>query len=248
MRKTPVVRKTLREQVYDALRAEIISGDVFPGESLTLKRLADQFGVSIVPVREALFQLSAEGVVFQRSNKDYRVGTLTPDEFKETYRIRNLIEPYIAERSFIRRPERAGTELGSILDCMRESVNNPREYIRCNQMFHFTLYSYGNMPVLMSLVSGLWARIGPYLSIHMELLGGLAASYEVHAQILRTFIGGEYCEFIKNLRCDLHEAYVALSPLVKQLDMNGAADSREEIARRVEARKDQRLAAATQIV
>ena len=231
-----VSRKTLREQVYEALRAEIISGDIFPGQSLTLKGLSEQFDVSIVPVREALFQLTAEGVVVQRSNRDYRVGTLTPREFKETYRIRNLIEPFIAERSFIARPEQARTQLIDILDCMKESLDNPKEYIRCNQLFHFTLYSYGNMPVLMNIISGLWARVGPYLSIHIELLEDLAASHEFHEMILRSFIAGEYNAFIDHLRCDLYESYTALSPLVKLLDIEAGVNSREEIVSRVRQR------------
>lgn len=229
MESKAVSRKTLREHVYEALRAEIISGDIFPGQSLTLKSLSEQFGVSIVPVREALFQLSSEGVVVQRSNRDYRVATLSPREFAETYRIRNLIEPYVAERAFLFRPKEAPSHLKAILNCMRESLGNPKEYIRCNQQFHFTLYSYGKMPVLMGIISGLWARIGPYLSIHIELLEDLAVSHEFHEMMLSSFVTGDFETFVHQLRCDIHESYRALSPLVKRLDAEGGVTTREAI-------------------
>ncbi len=232
MESKAVSRKTLREHVYEALRAEIISGDIFPGQSLTLKSLSTQFGVSIVPVREALFQLSSEGVVVQRSNRDYRVATLSPEEFTETYRIRNLIEPYLAERAFRFRPEEAHTHLKAILNCMRESLGNPKEYIRCNQQFHFALYSYGKMPVLMGIIRGLWARIGPYLSIHIELLEDLTVSHHFHETMLRSFVTGDFDTFNRQLRCDIHESYRALSPLVKELDAEGGVTTREAIVAR----------------
>lgn len=245
MERQTISRRTLREQVYEQLRTEIISGDLFPGEVLTLRGLSEQFDVSVVPVREALFQLSADGIVVQRTNKDYRVATLTPSEFDEIYSIRNLIEPWIAEQAFLAQPQEAKGQLEEILWCMERSENEPKEYIRCNQLFHFALYSYAEMPVLMNIISGLWARIGPYLSIHMELLvQDLDSSYWYHEMMLRSFLGGERDEFIRHLKLDIRDAYEALAPLVDVLHIdrgtNRGTNRRELIASRVLERQGKR--------
>jgi DNA-binding GntR family transcriptional regulator len=70
MRFAKVSTKTLRQQVYDQLRGKIISAGVLPGETLRLRGLADEFGVSLMPVREALWQLKSEKIVLIESKKD----------------------------------------------------------------------------------------------------------------------------------------------------------------------------------
>lgn len=224
-----ISKKTLRQRVYENLRADIISGDIFPGQNLTLRELSEKYEVSIVPVREALFQLAAEKVIVQRNNRDYRVNTLTPDEFEEIYRIRNHIEIFIARQAFDAHPSKAGAELGVILHAMAESLEEPREFIRLNQQFHFTLYGYGGMPILMDMIGGLWSRIGPYLSIHIELLEDLTVSYEFHTNITNSYLGGTKKNFIAHLQKDLDNSYNALGKLVKKMHVAEDTNFREHI-------------------
>ena len=67
-----IEKKTLRQTVYDQLRESIIAAELLPGEPITLRQLAEKFEVSQMPIREALWQLEAEGVVVINQNKSIR--------------------------------------------------------------------------------------------------------------------------------------------------------------------------------
>ena len=92
MKLTKIPTATLREHVYDQLRRKIISAEILPGEVVTLQGLADQLGVSLMPIREALWQLQTEQVIVIESNKRIHVNTLTPREMEEILRIRLVLE------------------------------------------------------------------------------------------------------------------------------------------------------------
>jgi DNA-binding GntR family transcriptional regulator len=158
--------KTLRERVYDQLRSRIISGDIFPGQSVTLRALAKEFGVSVVPVREALFQLESENIIVIENNRSIRVNVLTAKEIEEAYRIRLMLEPWAAERSCELRPDNAVTRARRILEEMKASIGNPKKYMLKNSQFHFEIYCYADSPLLLQIIDGIWARIGPYLTLH----------------------------------------------------------------------------------
>ena len=91
--------KTLRQEVYDQLRDKIISAEILPGEAVSLRGLAEKFGVSLMPVREALWQLESERIIVIESNKRIRVNTLTAKEMEEALRLRLLLESTAAETS-----------------------------------------------------------------------------------------------------------------------------------------------------
>ena len=99
--------KTLRQEVYDQLRDKIISAEILPGEAVSLRGLAEKFGVSLMPVREALWQLESERIIVIESNKRIRVNSLTAKEMEEALRLRLLLESTAAERACDLRPEEA---------------------------------------------------------------------------------------------------------------------------------------------
>src|SRR5512136_289503 len=98
--------KTLRQEVYDQLRDKIISAEILPGESISLRDLAGKFGVSLMPVREALWQLESEKIIVIESNKRILVNSLTAKEMEEALRLRVMLETLAAERSCDLMPER----------------------------------------------------------------------------------------------------------------------------------------------
>ena len=65
---------TLRKHVYELLREAIINGKVLPGQSISLQSLSSQFGVSLQPIREALWQLESEEIILLESNRPVRDG------------------------------------------------------------------------------------------------------------------------------------------------------------------------------
>ena len=68
-----VTRSTLRQQIADALRDEVLAGRLQPGQEFTVKEIAEQYGVSATPVREALVDLSAQGLLDADQHRGFRV-------------------------------------------------------------------------------------------------------------------------------------------------------------------------------
>lgn len=87
-----VMTRSLREQVYDFLRAEMAKGGLQPGEFLDLNELADQLGVSRTPLREALLNLEAQGFVTVLPRRGFRLNELTLDDIRHFYEIIGALE------------------------------------------------------------------------------------------------------------------------------------------------------------
>src|SRR4030065_66583 len=114
--------KTMRQKVYDQLRDKIIQAEILPGESISLRDLADKFGVSLMPVREALWQLESEKIIVIESNKRIRVNSLTGKEMEEALRLRILLESMAAEMACDLRPEDEIPGLKRLIERMEAST------------------------------------------------------------------------------------------------------------------------------
>jgi DNA-binding GntR family transcriptional regulator len=86
-------RTSLREQVTDALRAAVVTGEMKPGQIYSAPTLAEGFGVSATPVREAMLDLAKQGLVEVVPNKGFQVSSITDAELDQITEIRLLLEP-----------------------------------------------------------------------------------------------------------------------------------------------------------
>lgn len=86
-----VIRSTLRQQIADALRDEILGGRLEPGQEFTVKEIADQYGVSATPVREALVNLAAQGLLDADQHRGYRVHEHTLADYRGMLEARSLV-------------------------------------------------------------------------------------------------------------------------------------------------------------
>ncbi|MCB5170345.1 GntR family transcriptional regulator [Streptomyces bambusae] len=93
-----VTRNTLRQQIADALRDEVLAGRLPPGTEFTVKQIADQYGVSATPVREALVDLSAQGLLDSVQHRGFRVRVFSVDDFRGMVEARSLIVDGIFRR------------------------------------------------------------------------------------------------------------------------------------------------------
>lgn len=118
MATTPV----LREQVCDALRRRIVSGEIPPGGSLGEERLALDLAVSRTPLREAIRQLVEEGFVDQQPRRGARVVELTADLVREVYQVREALEGIAAREAAGRMDEGLIAELRSRLEELRPRI------------------------------------------------------------------------------------------------------------------------------
>ena len=179
--------KTLRQKVYDRLRHEIITGEILPGQSIKLRDIAGQFGVSLMPVREALWQLESEKIIVIESNRSIHVNELTTRGIQEAIEIRVMLETLAAQRACELRPDSAVPRVKSILRDMQSSLDKPKRYMMKNNQFHFAIYSYSNSAMLLQMIDWLWARVGPYVFIHATKVGDLSPTMKCHEDIFEAF-------------------------------------------------------------
>lgn len=86
-----VLRSTLRQQIADALRDEVLAGRLEPGRRFTVKEIADQYGVSATPVREALLDLAAQGLLDVEQHRGFQVHAFTVEDYRAMVEARTLI-------------------------------------------------------------------------------------------------------------------------------------------------------------
>jgi DNA-binding GntR family transcriptional regulator len=147
----------LRASVYEELRRRFVTGKMMPGSSLSTRGVAQELGVSQMPVREALSRLAAEGAVEIRSKRRIVVPLMTADRFKDLLRCRELLEPDAARLKRLRAVDDA---LGVAL-----KTGDVTGYMEGNFDFHFTIYRAQPRRTMTQLIETLWLQFGPYMRV-----------------------------------------------------------------------------------
>ena len=155
----------LHASVYEELRRRLITGKITPGVSLSTRGLAQELGVSQMPVRDALSRLAAEGAVVIRSKRRIEVAPMTQDRFADLLACRLLLEPEAAAAALpyvdgqaIRRLRRIDGELDRAIE-----DGDVIAYMECNFAFHFGLYRANGRETLNRLIEALWLQFGPFM-------------------------------------------------------------------------------------
>jgi DNA-binding GntR family transcriptional regulator len=176
-------RMTTADHVAHALRGAIQSGDLADGAELSQVGLAQHFGVSRVPVREALRALEAEGWIKAPTNQRAFVQPLTTAEIEEIFRLRILIEPDVLRRSGRNMTPGYIIELIGRCDLM-ESFTDHGQWLEANREFHAALLSPSAADFSLRLLSSLSAQVERYMRMqHTKSDRHLQAGRE-HRQIV----------------------------------------------------------------
>src|SRR5579872_1395152 len=137
---------TVRESVSDKLREMILTGEFLPGTPLRQDEIAERFGVSHIPVREAFRQLETEGMVTIRPRRGAVVNTLSTEELAEIVKLRQNLECEILSQAIPRMtPERIARAL-AILDKITTDPTRSL-YSGMNWEFHAELYKAADAPL-----------------------------------------------------------------------------------------------------
>lgn len=157
----------LHNTVYDELRWRMVTGRITPGATLSTRSLAQELGVSQMPVREALSRLAAERAIEIRSKRRITVPAMTPARFDDLLRCRLLLEPEAARQAldFIDRPRlRLLREIDARIDRALVS-GDVNAYMEGNFDFHFQLYRAQQLNTLNQLIETLWLQFGPHMRV-----------------------------------------------------------------------------------
>jgi DNA-binding GntR family transcriptional regulator len=214
MKLDPIPTKTFRQLVYDQLKKKIISAEIQPGQVMTLQGLAEQLGVSLMPIREALRQLETEQAIIVESNKRVYVNTLTAPEMEEILRIRLVLESMAAEAACELRPDSSLPKIKALLDTMEANVADPKKHMIANSQFHLGIYAYAESPFLLRIIEMIWSRIGPYLVISSKEEGNLDA-LRWHQGMFEAFAGKDKKRMSECLHGDLSGAARIIIPSLK---------------------------------
>ena len=171
---------TLRELVQAQVVRDIIGGVFAPGARLLEVELADRYGVSRGPVREALRALEAQGLVRSVRNKGFLVTRLTREGLREVYEIRAELEGLASEFSAPQLTDEDIREMTELLNAMRNHEHEPAAWIQLNAQFHSLFYKHVDRPRLLSLVSEFMNITTPYVRVFLERPGVTATIYPDH--------------------------------------------------------------------
>ena len=130
----------IREQLYEAVKESILRNSFTPGSVLQIDRLAEEYGVSATPVREALVRLEADGLVALVPNKGAQVTEITERDIREIWEMRRLLEPYAARSSAASIREEDISEMERMIQTLRDDPTNTELYIKTDIMLHEMLY------------------------------------------------------------------------------------------------------------
>ena len=178
--------------VYRALRSRIIWGEMAPGESLTLRGIGKEFGVSMTPAREAVRRLAAEGALSISASGRVSTPVLSNERIEELAALRALIEVELASRALPRAHMALIDRLQAINHSMTEIVQNRDAvgYIRANLEFHRALYLRAQAPAMLAMIETVWLQMGPTMrALYARLQRSEAPHY--HRLIIAALKAGD---------------------------------------------------------
>lgn len=177
----PVKKENLSVKVYNEIRNALINGQYEPGERLIIGELAQEMGVSITPVREAIFRLiSEQGLEMQAATAVY-VPYVNSEKLREIQQIRFHLEGMgaaEAARNITRK------QLDSLIALQKDFISctstDPKRASYLNRKFHFGILEASNKPILRNTVESFWVITGPILKVFHVKTAGLDYSQDEH--------------------------------------------------------------------
>lgn len=175
-----VATAAVSARVADHLRDAILTGVIRPGERIRQEDVADRFGASRLPVREALRILEAEGLVEHERNKGARVPRLDMHEVDVVYRMRERLEP-LALLESMPGLDRAALQRLDEIQTRIEANSDVHEFLALDREFHLLSYSACHITPLTGTVTRLWNSTQHHRRAFMQM-GGPGRAWVVNAE------------------------------------------------------------------
>ncbi|MFK5997864.1 MAG: GntR family transcriptional regulator [Rhodobacterales bacterium] len=192
------------ERVYRTLRSELMHGQIRAGTPLTLRGIAQKYGASMTPAREAVRRLSAEGALSISLTGRVTAPALTTDRIEELAAIRALLEPELASRALPRAHMALIERLYVINTVILQAIvkNDPVTFIRSNLEFHRSLYLRAQAPAMLGLVETVWLQLGPTMAVLYEKRKRREAS-DTHRLVIMALKEGDEAGLRLAIRADV---------------------------------------------
>ncbi|MBX3071680.1 MAG: GntR family transcriptional regulator [Thermomicrobiales bacterium] len=161
-------KRTLQAQIVNYIRDAIVRGDLGPGARLRTEEIAGQFGISRIPVREALHELVAEGFVTVVPQRGAFVAELSVEDLEEIYLLRSSLEPLAARLAVENLTEALIEHFSAMIDEMEASENDLPLWSDIDLAFHMDLYSAAGRPRLFKMISSLRTNALRYTALYIH--------------------------------------------------------------------------------
>ena len=182
-----VPRRTAHQEVLDRLRRAILGGTLAPGTPLILSELSKQLGVSRTPIREAIRDLAAEGLVDFDSYRSSIVHTPTLDEAQEIYELRLILEPIAVRRAVANITDEELARARTLHERMLETTELGA-WVELNRDFHQTLTDPARSPRLLSIITSLRNAAAIQVALSLRARASqLGQANEDHGRILDAY-------------------------------------------------------------
>lgn len=193
MKQIKLERKTAATLITESLKQRIRNRDFGESEIIRQERLAEEYGVSLSPIREALIKLESEGLLTLVKHRGFKVTTLSIDDIKQLYELRAIIEVALLEQAIPRLQDSDRAEARQLHEAMRkvfELGTQTVEWTELNWRFHTILYAPAKKHQFMAVVENIYANIDRYIHMQLKIPESvdLARSVEEHRELL------EYCD------------------------------------------------------
>src|SRR5882672_3407055 len=226
-----IPRQSLPSAVADKLRDQIIRGEIPEGSQLRQDAIATQYQVSRIPVREALRQLDAEGLIAIVPNRGAIVPALSPSDIGELFSIRALLEPEVLKLSIPLLTAEDFAEADAVLQKYVSELKK-QEHVsawgRLNWQFHSILYSRANQPRFMAIIRNVNNSGERYTRLQLYLTHGMKRANNEHHQILDLCRQRDVPAACRLLRQHIRYAGESLKQALEQKRMAAQSDSGTE--------------------
>ncbi|TCT06054.1 GntR family transcriptional regulator [Aquabacter spiritensis] len=203
--RTPTARlkhRTLSAAIVDQLRSAILNGTHAAGTQLRQDALAEAYGVSRIPVREALFQLEAEGLVRITPQKGAIVSELSVAEITDVFELRAILEPRLLAASL---PGFDAADIVALEEIQGRfvaatSARDIGSFGILNAAFHMALYRHADLPRTQIIVGSLLQTSDRYTRVQLSSEAAMAVAVAEHAELIALCRAGAAADAVALLR------------------------------------------------
>jgi len=184
-----ILVRTISDQAYEVMRERILNGAMPGGSPVRQDTVADELGVSKIPLREALTRLEQDGLVISFPNRGFIVRSMSADEAEEVFELRRKLEPDAMARACLK-VDRADQEAASAaLEAMeRDTTPGGLENVVLNRQFHMALVRPGVGLVTAQFVERLNVLAERYVRMHLEPVGRDSRAHVEHRTLLNAWL------------------------------------------------------------
>lgn len=210
----PLSKETLQDRVYNQVTELILDGSIVPGEMVTVQSLADAFGVSPMPVREALRRLTAANALTVVSGRSIGIPALSRERLTDLRNVRFEIEAIAAGWASQNRSDADLAIFARDLDSLERAngADDVKAYLRANYTFHFAIYRAAGSETLLKIIKDLWLQISPYFNM---LHGSYSTANTYHQQMFAALRDRDEQAVQAAVRGDIDAAFDMLVDLLK---------------------------------